>query len=140
VAKKKAPAKKKAAAKKAPAKAKAAARRTAPAHQRRDTRTEYAKRKARAKAAGTTVYGRRDAAARRRGWASYTQERAWRGRLTDDYVRELAEEIGGPVEPERPGALMSRAANDLVNPRGEARRPGDWRIRLLVAAGRIDEP
>jgi len=103
-------------------------------------RATYQRRKARAAARGETVYSRRDAAARRRGWASYSQERRWRGQLTDDYVRELAEEIGGPVEPEREGSLMSREANRIVNPTGEARRPGDWRIRLLVAAGRIEAP
>jgi hypothetical protein len=105
---------------------------------RRDYAAEYRARKARAKRAGETVYGRRDAAARARGWASYNQERRWRSQLTDDYIRELAEEIGGPVEPDREGSLMSRDANAIVNPRGEARRPGDWRIRLLIAAGRIE--
>ena len=104
---------------------------------RRDYAAEYAKRKARAKAKGTTVYGRRDAAARARGWPGYGQERYWRTELTDERVRELAEEVGGPVESDRPNALMSRAANDIVNPRDRQRRPGDWRIRLLEAAGRL---
>lgn len=102
----------------------------------RDYASEYARRKARARAAGTTVFGKRDAAARARGWASYNQERQWRGQMTDAYVRQLAEEIGGPVEPERAGSLMSRKANQIVNPPDRARRPGDWRIRLLEAAGR----
>lgn len=56
--------------------------------------------------------------------------------MTDAYVRELAEEIGGPVEADRPNALMSRRANEIVNPRTGA-RAGDWRVRLLVAAGRL---
>jgi hypothetical protein len=104
-------------------------------------RATYQRRKARAAAAGEpTVFGRRDAAARRRGWANYGQERYWRARLSDEQVRELAAEIGGPVESDRPHALMSRAANAIVNPRDTVRRPGDWRIRLLVAAGRIEEP
>ena len=107
---------------------------------REQNRAAYQRRKARAAARGETVFSRRDAAARRRGWENYGQERYWRARLTDQQVRELAEEIGGPVEKERPTALMSRAANAIVNPRGEARRPGDWRIRLLIAAGRIKEP
>lgn len=106
------------------------------AARQRDNRAVYARRKARAAAAGTTVYGRRQSRARAEGWASETQKRYWRRRLTDAYVRELAEEIGGPVEPDRPNALMSRAANEIVNPRTGA-RAGDWRVRLLVAAGRL---
>jgi hypothetical protein len=58
--------------------------------------------------------------------------------MTDAYVMELAEEIGGPVEPERQGSLMSLKANRLVNPRNATRIPGDWHVRLLVAAGRIE--
>jgi hypothetical protein len=82
-------------------------------------------------------FARRQAKARARGWSGYHQERTWRPRLTDAYVRELAEEIGGPVEPERQGSLMSIEANQIVNPKGVSRQPGDWRVRLLVAAGRI---
>ena len=78
----------------------------------------------------------RDARARAEGWRSFNERRYWRGRLTDPYVRELAEEIGGPVEPEREGSLMSRQANAVVNARDDA-RPWDWRVRLLVASGRI---
>lgn len=70
------------------------------------------------------------------GWSSYRQERYWRARLTDAEVRRLAEEIGGPVEPDRPNALMSRKANAIVNPR-EGPRVGDWRVRLLRAAGEL---
>jgi hypothetical protein len=104
---------------------------------RRDYAAEYARRQARARARGTTVYGRRDAAARARGWPSYNRERYWRAELTDARIRELAEEIGGPVEPERPRALMSRKANDIVNPHDRPREPGDFRIRLLRATGRL---
>jgi hypothetical protein len=57
--------------------------------------------------------------------------------LTDDEVRRLAEEVGGPVEPDRHGSLMSLEANRLVNPRGGSRIPADWRVRLLRLAGRI---
>jgi hypothetical protein len=57
--------------------------------------------------------------------------------MTDAYVRELAEEIGGPVEPERSTSLMSIEANRIVNPRGVSRDPRDWRVRLLIAAGKI---
>ena len=102
-----------------------------------ENRAIYARRKARAAAAGTTVYGRRQARARSEGWDNETQRRYWRRRLNDAYVRELAEEVGGPVEPWRAGSLMSVAANEIVNPRDQPRRPGDWRIRLLRAAGRI---
>lgn len=108
---------------------------------RRDYAAEYAARQRRARKAGTTVYGRRQAAARAGGWGSYNEQRYWRGQLTDERVRELAEEIGGPVEPEREGSLMSRKANRIINANRhndeQVRRPGDWRIRLLIAAGRI---
>jgi len=107
----------------------------------RDYAAEYQARKAREEAAGSTVYGRRDARARARGWASYNEQRLWSPRLTDAYVRELAEEIGGPVEPDRAGSLMSREANRIINYNRhndeQQRRPGDWRVRLLIAAGRI---
>jgi len=103
-----------------------------------ENRAVYARRQARARAAGTTVYGRRQARARAEGWDSESQRRYWRRRLRDSsFVRELGEEIGGPVEPWRPGSLLSVAANEIVNPRDQPRRPGDWRIRLLRAAGRI---
>jgi hypothetical protein len=84
-------------------------------------------------------FARRQERARALGWSGYRQRRYWAARMTDAYVRELAEEIGGPVEPERKGALMSRKANAIVNPRDQTRRPGDWKIRLLVAAGKIKE-
>ena len=87
----------------------------------------------------STEFARRQARAQAAGWSGYRQQRRWRSELTDARVRELAEQIGGPVEPERPGALMSRKANDIVNPRDQARRPGDWQVRLLVAAGKIKE-
>ena len=102
-----------------------------------ENRAIYARRRARAAAQGTTVYARRQARARAEGWDNETQRRYWRRRLTDSFVRELGEEIGGPVEPWRPGSLMSVAANEIVNPRDQPRSPGDWRIRLLRAAGRI---
>lgn len=105
---------------------------------KRDYAAEYRARKARAARAGTTVYGRRDAQARARGWSGYPQYRKWDRYLTDARIREMAEEIGGPVEPDREGSLMSREANAIVNPRGVDRRPGDWRIRLLIAAGRME--
>ena len=60
--------------------------------------------------------------------------------MTDARVKELAEEIGGPVEPERDGSLMSRKANAIVNPNkhsDERARLWDWQVRLLVAAGKI---
>jgi hypothetical protein len=110
-----------------------------PKKRQRDYAAEYAARKARAKRKGSTVYQQRQARARAMGWESYSQQRAWRPQLTDAYIRELGEKIGGPVEAEREGSLLSREANAIVNPRGEVRRPGDWRIRLLIAAGRITE-
>lgn len=73
---------------------------------------------------------------RARGWRSYGQYRYWSTRLTDAEVKRLAEQIGGPVEPERAGSLMSLQANAIVNPR-TPRDPRDWRVRLLVAAGKI---
>ena len=92
-------------------------------------------RKKRTPAENRAIYARRKA--RAEGWDIETQRRYWRRRLNDAYVRELAEEVGGPVEPWRAGSLMSVAANEIVNPRDQPRRPGDWRIRLLRAAGRI---
>lgn len=85
----------------------------------------------------STEFARRQARARAQGWSGYRQQRYWRARLTDEEVRRLAEEIGGPVEPERKGSLMSKEANAIVNPIGVSRSPVDWRVRLLRAAGRI---
>lgn len=85
----------------------------------------------------STEFARRQARARNLGWSGYRQQRYWRARLTDPEVRRLAEEIGGPVEPDRAGSLMSRDANAIVNPQGGNRSPIDWRVRLLRAAGRI---
>lgn len=85
----------------------------------------------------SSEFARRQARARTQGWTGYRQQRFWRARLTDSYVRELAEEIGGPVEPHRSGSLMSMAANRIVNPHDRPRTPEDWRVRLLRAAGRI---
>jgi hypothetical protein len=82
-------------------------------------------------------YARRQARAQAQGWSGYRQQRNWRARMTDAYVRELAEEIGGPVEPERSGSLMSNNANAIVNPKGVSRDPRDWHVRLLIAAGKI---
>lgn len=82
-------------------------------------------------------FQRRQARAREQGWSGYRQQRFWRARLTDSYVRQLAEEIGGPVEPERSGSLMSRKANAIVNPYPPPYRDWDWRVRLLKASGRI---
>jgi hypothetical protein len=59
--------------------------------------------------------------------------------LTDAEVKKLAEQIGGPVELERAGSLMSLEANRIVNPKGVSRDPRDWQVRLLVAAGKIEE-
>jgi hypothetical protein len=87
----------------------------------------------------STEFARRQARARAQGWSGYRQQRRWRAELTDARVRELAEEIGGPVEPERAGSLMSLEANRIVNPKGVTRDPRDWRVRLLTAAGRIKE-
>lgn len=73
-----------------------------------------------------------------RGWRSYGQYRYWSVRLTDAEVKRLAEQIGGAVEPERAGSLMSRTADAIVNPKDQhPRTPYDWRVRLLVAAGKI---
>jgi hypothetical protein len=86
----------------------------------------------------STEFARRQARARERGWSGYRQQRRWREYLSDDnHVRELAEEIGGPVEPERVGSLMSLEANRIVNPQGVTRNPSDWQVRLLRASGRI---
>jgi hypothetical protein len=87
----------------------------------------------------STEFARRQARARAQGWSGYRQQRRWRAELTDARVRELAEEIGGPVEPERAGSLMSLEANRIVNPKGVTRDPRDWQVRLLIAAGRIKE-
>ena len=87
----------------------------------------------------STEFARRQARAREKGWSGYRQERTWRARMTDAYVKELAEQIGGPVEPERAGSLMSLEANAKVNPRGGGRDPRDWHVRLLIAAGKIKE-
>lgn len=83
------------------------------------------------------LYLRRDQQAKAQGWTGYAQKRYWVPRLTDAYVMELAEDIGGAVEPERDGSLMSLEANAKVNPRDRSRVPSDWRVRLLVAAGKI---
>ncbi len=86
----------------------------------------------------STEFARRQEKAKAQGWTGYRQQRYWRARLSDpNVVRELAEEIGGEVEPERQGSLMSLKANRIVNPRQASRIPGDWQLRLLVAAGRI---
>jgi len=85
----------------------------------------------------STEFKRRQARSRAAGWSGYRQQRRWRAELTDAKVRELAEEIGGPVEPEREGSLMSIDANRIVNPHGVARDPRDWQVRLLKASGRI---
>lgn len=87
----------------------------------------------------STEFERRQARARAQGWSGYRQQRRWRAELTDARVRELAEEIGGPVEPERAGSLMSIEANAIVNPKGVTRDPRDWHVRLLIAAGKIKE-
>lgn len=84
-----------------------------------------------------TEFQRRQARARAAGWTGYRQQRYWRARLTDAYVMELAEEIGGPVEAHRQGSLMSVEANRIVNPREGSREPSDWRVRLLRAAGKL---
>jgi hypothetical protein len=76
---------------------------------------------------------------RARGWNSYGQYRYWNPRLTDPYVKELADQIGGPVEPSRARSLMSDAANAIVNPKDRTRVPPEWKVRLLVAAGKIKE-
>ena len=49
----------------------------------------------------STEFARRQARAQAAGWSGYRQRRYWRAKLTDAEVRRLAEEIGGPVEPER---------------------------------------
>jgi len=85
-------------------------------------------------------FGRRQARARAQGWSGYPQSRYWQRRLTDEYVRQLAEQIGGPVEATRSGSLMSLAANAIVNTRDGARSPTSWQVRLLVAAGKIKAP
>jgi hypothetical protein len=83
-----------------------------------------------------TEQSAREARARTEGWASYGQKRYWTPRLTDARVREYAEQIGGPVELDRAGSLMSRRANEIVNPQSPP-RDFDWRVRLLAAAGKI---
>lgn len=85
----------------------------------------------------STEFARRQERARAAGWSGYRQRRYWRAKLDDAEVRKLAEEIGGPVEPERAGSLMSNQANAIVNPKDQTRVPGDWQVRLLKAAGRI---
>lgn len=84
----------------------------------------------------STEFQRRQARARAQGWTGYRQQRFWRARMTDAYVMQLAEEIGGPVEASRRGSLMSSKADRIVNPK-DGPRYGDWRVRLLRAAGRI---
>lgn len=87
----------------------------------------------------STEFARRQARARASGWSGYRQQRYWRSKLTDAEVKKLAEQIGGPVELERAGSLMSLEANRIVNPKGVSRDPRDWQVRLLVAAGKIEE-
>lgn len=87
----------------------------------------------------STEFQRRQARAQAGGWSGYRQQRYWRAKLTDAEVRKLAEQIGGPVELERAGSLMSLEANRIVNPKGVSRDPRDWQVRLLVAAGKIEE-
>ena len=87
----------------------------------------------------STEFARRQARAQAAGWSGYRQQRTWRARMTDAYVRQLAEQIGGPVEPERAGSLMSLEANRIVNPKDQPRDPRDWQVRLLIAAGKIKE-
>jgi hypothetical protein len=82
-------------------------------------------------------FARRQAQAQALGWSGYRQRRTWGPRMTDPFVRQLGEQIGGKVEPDRKGSLMSVKANEIVNPRGVPRAPGDWHVRLLVAAGKI---
>lgn len=82
----------------------------------------------------------RNRRAREQGWSGYGQKRYWEPRLAANdqaLVRQLAEQIGGEVEPERAGSLMSRKANGIVNAYPPPYRQWDWRVRLLVAAGRI---
>ena len=82
----------------------------------------------------------RDARYREQGWSGYGQYRYWSVRLKANdqaLVRQLAEQIGGAVEPERAGSLMSKKANGIVNAYPPPYRQWDWRVRLLVAAGRI---
>lgn len=86
-----------------------------------------------------TLY-RRDQRAKAQGWTGYGQKRYWQSRLTDDLVRRLGVQIGGEVELERAGSLLSYAANDIVNGRGGSRFPSSWQVRLLVAAGKIPAP
>lgn len=84
----------------------------------------------------------REARFQRRGWKSYGQYRYWHPRLTANdraLTRQLAVQIGGEVEPNRAGSLMSTDANNIVNPQGVTRSPHDWEVRLLVAAGKIKE-
>lgn len=85
-------------------------------------------------------YRRRQERATQGGWGGYRQKRYWLARLSDAEVRRLAEQIGGPVEPNRKGSLMSLTANDIVNPRDGSRTPEDWRVRLLRAAGKLPTP
>jgi len=89
-------------------------------------------------------YEVRNERARQEGWSGYSQKRYWMGtagvRLQDRaYVMALGEQIGGPVEPERPNSLFSRRAQEIVNgplpPKND--RMWTWQVRLLVAAGKI---
>lgn len=83
---------------------------------------------------------RRERRYKDRGWRSYAQYRYWNARLEANdraLVRQLAEQIGGPVEADRPTSLMSRRANEIVNPPPPALRVFDWQVRLLQAAGRL---
>jgi hypothetical protein len=85
----------------------------------------------------STDYQRRQARAKAMGWTGYRQRRYWTPKMTDAFVKHLAEKIGGPVEPDRGDSLMSAKANRIVNPHNRDRRPLDWRVRLLRAAGEI---
>lgn len=88
--------------------------------------------------AGTLL--RRNQRAKAQGWTGYGQQRYWQARLSDDLVRQLGVQIGGEVELERAGSLLSNATNAVVNPRGGSRSPSSWQVRLLVAAKRIPGP
>ncbi len=88
----------------------------------------------------SAVLTRRNERAKAQGWTGYGQQRYWQARLTDDLVRQLGVQIGGEVELERAGSLLSRDANAIVNPANVARSPASWQVRLLVASGKVKAP
>lgn len=82
----------------------------------------------------SAIYARRNARARAAGWASYGQQRRWTEperliRMAGDLNED---ECGYREPPDRPGSMLCAEVNELVNPRGGSRL-GTWQVRLYHA-------